>query len=137
MENFITRLENMALKADQELAKAESWLIAHMPMIEVDIHAIVNRVAHGINRIGRAFMRLMAIGLILCVVASLCPGFEEKYPVLFGWYTGFLELGEFAVRSALKFIYSLFTGDVVDFWQTYQGEASDLEEGFLEWLRNI
>ena len=137
MNKIITRLEDLAIKADHALVDAEKWLNTHMTVIEANYFAFVDTAARICNRVGRAFVRLMLIGLLMYVVSNLCPEFDEKYPALYGFYTAFLELGEFVVRNTIRFLNSLFTGELGSFWPTYESEAGQLLENFLEWLRNI
>ena len=86
-------------------------------------------------RIGRNFGKLLLCGIFINVLASFFyPGFAEKFPAIYGWFDGWLQLGEFAVKSAFKFVYSLFTGHLPEFWKQNTEAFNLLWQQFVNWL---
>ena len=94
MEDFITRLEQMAENMDHRCQAAERWITANMPQFQAHLEMLVRGMAHSFNRLARNIGRLMIVGIILSIVAGyFCPDFADKYPVIYGWFTGWLQFG--------------------------------------------
>ena len=92
----------------------------------------------GFDRISRNITRLMIIGVILnVIVAYFYPEFPERFPAIYGWFDGWLQLGEFAIKAALNGIYSLFTGHWNEFWTEYNEAFRELWQQFVNWLGTI
>lgn len=69
------------------------------------------RLERGLDRVSRNVIRLMIIGIILNIVASLYPEFSERFPIIYGWFDGWLQFGEFEVKAGLGCIYSFIISD--------------------------
>lgn len=92
----------------------------------------------GIDRIAANILRLMIIGVIINVVAShFYPEFPERFPVIYGWFDGWLQFGEFLFKTALGGIYSFFTGNWNEFLPECQAEIEVLCKQFLNWLSTL
>lgn len=103
-----------------------------------DINRTSRRITRRLDRITDNFIRMMIIGLILNVVASsFYPELPERFPTIFGWFDGFLQLGEFALKVGLKVIYALFTGHLGEFWDEYKDAFDSMWHQFCDWLANI
>ena len=86
-------------------------------------------------RIGINSEKLLLWGIFINVLANFFyPEFSEKFPAINGWFDGWLQLGEFAVRSAIKFVYSLFTGHFIEFWKDSSETVSLLWQQFVNWM---
>lgn len=98
---------------------------------------IIPALDRGITRIGNNIVRLAAIGIILNLVSVFYPELPERFPVIYDWFDGWLQLCEFALKGSLGFIYSLFTGDVVEFWAEYTDAFKTLWQQFVDWLSSL
>ena len=98
---------------------------------------IIPAIDRGITRIGNNIVRLMAIGIILNIVSVIYPEFPERFPVIYSWFDGWLQLGEFAIKGSLGIIYSFFTGNLAEFWGEYTSEFNALWQQFVTWLSSL
>ena len=91
-----------------------------------------------INRIALSVIRLMIIGVLVNIIASyFYPEFSSRFPVIYGWFDGWLQLGEFIYKTALGGIYSLFTGNFNEFTIEVSANLHELWLQFIEWLSQI
>lgn len=113
---------------------ARNWWNNNQQNIAEDIQIL----GSGFDRISRNITRLVIIGVIINVISSnFYPEFPERFPAIYGWFDGWLQLGEFALKAALNGIYSLFTGHWSQFWTEYNDAFRELLQQFTNWLSNI
>lgn len=106
--------------------------------IRQDLRESFRRLARFFDRLARGTFRMMAIGVILNVVASyFYPAFPEKFPILYAWFNGWLQLGEFLFKVGLGSLYSIFTGNFGEFWVEYGEALKELVAQFTQWLATI
>lgn len=99
---------------------------------------IVPTLVRGIDRIVNNIVRLIVIGIILNVVSAyFYPDFPERFPTIYAWFDGWVQLGEFAIKASLSFIYSFFTGNLTEFWTEYTDAFNTLWQQFTTWLGSL
>lgn len=92
----------------------------------------------GFERIVINITRLMIIGVVVNIIASyFYPEFPERFPIIYGWFDGWLQLGELALKSAIGAIYSIFTGNFSEFWAEYTASCEEFWSQFVNWLSQI
>lgn len=96
------------------------------------------RLRRRLNRFARNIAILMIIGIILNLVDSCSyHDFSARFPAIYGWFDGWLQLGEFVIKALIKGIYSLFTGH----WSMFQTECNEafqeLLSQFAKWLNTL
>ena len=121
------------------------WILALMDNIRnwwynhrTDVELAVLDFWEGFDRISHNITRFMVIGVILNIVVSkLYPEFSQRFPVIYGWFDGWLQLGEFVLKGALGGIYSFFTGNFNEFWTKYDLAFQELLHQFSSWLSTL
>ena len=90
------------------------------------------------DRITRNIGRLILMGVIINVIANyLYPEFPTRFPIIYGWLDGWLQLGELALKAGLGSIYAFFTGNFSKFWTEYSNAVNEAIHQFVDWLRII
>ena len=82
-------------------------------------------------------MSLVFIGIILNVIIVINPEFSKRFPTIYGWFDGWLQLEEFALKSVLGGFYSLFTGNWHNFWIECREVINMLIKQFITWLSTL
>lgn len=99
---------------------------------------IASAIAKFAELIGNAIFRGIVIGIILNVVAAyFYPELPERIPVIFGFYDGFMQFGEFAVKYALGFVNAFFNGNAIEFYGEINTQFQAMWIQFLNWLSTI
>lgn len=92
----------------------------------------------GLDRLADNIFRAAMIGLLLYAVnTAFCPGLSEKFPTIYGWYTGCTQFVEFAMKTALRGLYSLFTGHWSEFVPEFQTGLNNLLQQFTKWVEGM
>lgn len=103
-----------------------------------DIRRVLIGLWNFFDRIGTGIIRCMIIGLILNIVAkNFYPELTERFPIIYGWFDGCMQLGEFAVKSALGWLYALFHGEGSNFYHEISTNFEELLNQFATWLSMI
>lgn len=127
MNAFITWIQNFLDRAHNY------WTTRNITM-----HDVIDGVSDFIDRICSNCVRLMVIGIILNIVsAHFYPEFAERFPILYGWFDGWLQLGEFAIKAALGTINAIFTGTWSDFYASYNVAFQEMWAQFVNWVGQI
>lgn len=103
---------------------------ARLAMADGTIRRRINRIAENIGR-------LILMGVIVNIIASYYPEFPERFPTIYGWFDGWLQLGELALKAGLGSIYSFFTGSFGEFWVEYKNAVNEAIRQFYNWLSLI
>ena len=131
-------INNITIWLQEQGERIRTWWSTNHVQVEENLQLLLQDLSRGINRVCRNITRLILIGIIINVVASyFYPEFPERFPVIYGWFDGWLQLGEFAVKAVLHGIYSLFTGEWNIFWSEYTEAFHELCQQFVEWLRSL
>ena len=118
--------------------RIRTWWNNNHEQIEQNLEENIRRLDREINRLIRNTTRLMIIGIILNIIANyFYPDFPERFPVIYGWFDGWLQLGEFAIKTALSGVYSLLTGNWPEFCLEYNVAFKELWQQFVAWLVSI
>ena len=127
MNAFRTWIQNIVNQA------RNSWINRN-----ITVEDIIYGVIDILDRIFANATRLMVIGFIINIVtAHFYPEFAERFPVLYGWFDGWLQLGEFAVKAAFGTIYAIFTGTWNEFYANYNVAFQEMWSQFVNWLNHI
>lgn len=89
------------------------------------------------DRLLKAFSRMAVTGIILNVIAGFYPEFPTRFPVIYGWYDGCLQLTEFLFRAVIDFFYSLFTGQFFGYGPKFASQFWELLQQFQNWLQSV
>ena len=90
------------------------------------------------DRISGNIGRLILMGVIVNVIASyFYPEFPERFPIIYGWFDGWLQLGELALKAGLGGTYAFFTGNFGEFWAEYSNAVNEAIQQFYNWLSLI
>lgn len=90
------------------------------------------------DRIAGNIGRLILMGLIVNVIGSyFYPEFPERFPVIYGWFDGWLQLGELALKAGLGSTYAIITGNFGEFWVEYRKAVNEAIRQFYNWLSLI
>ena len=113
------------LNATQQ--KVHAWFFVH----EDDINKCFDRLAKNCGR-------MVTLGIIFNVIASyFYPDFPERFPVMYAWFDGWVQLYEFALKSVLKFLEALFSGHINEFWSEYSNDFHLLWQQFVIWITSL
>lgn len=121
-----------------QIDSTKIWWSNNYQQIKVKVKQWAKKLDSGFEKFAKIVNRLIIIGVILNIVASyFCPEFPERFPIIYGWFDGWLQLGEFAFKATLNGIYALFTGHWSEFWTKYNLAFQQLLQQFINWLSNI
>ena len=127
MNKFITRIQTL-------LNQARNYLTNH----STTVHNVIVGSIDFIDRIAHTAIRLMITGLILNIVSThFYPEFADRFPILYGWFDGWLQFGEFAVKGTLGAVNAIFTGTWSDFFSSYEAALQEMWAQFVNWLGQI
>ncbi len=83
-------------------------------------------------------MRFAMIGILLNIISSnFYPEFPSRFPIIYGWFDGWLQFLEFGAKAAVGTVYSFFTGNLSEFWPEYTASFDSLKYQFVTWLSLI
>lgn len=113
------------------------WWIQNGAEVNESVNNFFRRFNRALDRFARNFTRLVIFGIILNVISIFCPELSEKYPTIFAWYDGFIQVEEFVLKTTLMGIYSLFNGT----WNECHANANEalmeLWQQFVNWLSSL
>ena len=122
----------------KQINRIRTWWNNNHTNIEHDVEQGIRRLVRRMNIIVDNSIRLIFIGVIINVIASdFYPEFPERFPVIYGWFDGWLQLGEFAVKAGIAGTYALFTGHWSEFWAEYSSATTELIQQFVNWLGTL
>lgn len=117
-----------------QLGRIRDWFVNH----RTEIKSIAGKFFQWIDRISRNIGRLILMGVIINVISNyFYPEFPTRFPIIYGWFDGWLQLGELAIKAGLGFIYSFFTGNLNEFWSKYSTAVNEAIQQFVNWLSLI
>lgn len=121
-----------------QINRIRTWWNNNHATIEQDLLEGTRRLGRGLNRISRNIGRLIFMGVIINIIASyFYPEFPERFPIIYGWFDGWLQLGELALKAGFGSIYAFFTGNFSEFWTEYSSAVNEAIQQFVNWLSLI
>ena len=89
-------------------------------------------------QLGRFVARCMAIGIIFNIIANyFWPEFPSRFPILYGWFDGWLTFGEYVYKVTIGGLYAMFTGNWTSFKLEASKELARLWSQFCSWAAMI
>ena len=76
----------------------------------------------------------------ICINAIICkvfPQFSEWFPVVKGWFDGWVQFNLFIVKSFVNGIYSISEGNWSGFRLEFHQKFHELVAQFVEWVNSI
>lgn len=119
------------------LRRSAEWFSDNIPAIVETMRAVSQRVVRALDRLVGCVVRLAIIGVIANVVVHFCPEFGQRFPVIYGWFDGWTQFVEFAVKGALAGINALFRGNFNEFYVQYHNATGEILSQFANWLNSI
>ena len=90
------------------------------------------------GRLSRGLLRGLIIAFVLNIIAHYCwPELPETIPTIYGFFNGFLTVGEFLYKAALGGIASIFNGTFFEFGDTMMVELGEMWSSFCTWISSI
>ena len=78
------------------------------------------------------------MGVIINVISNyFYPEFANRFPIIYGWFDGWLQLRELALKAGLGGIYAFLTGNFSEFWAEYSSYVKEAIQQFWNWLSLI
>lgn len=114
--------------------RVRNWWSNNQQHIGTEAKNLGRRLIRGFDRVIRNISLLILTGLIFNLVN---PDFSQKFPTIFGWFNGWAEFGEFAIKAALKGLYATFTGGWKEFWPEYTQAVDEIFQSFVDWVRSL
>ena len=148
--NSTTNIGNKVLpstvtKKTSVFSRFSDWLEKKFPTwTPRRFYPSMQKFCNGISHFLRSFLLL---GLVSLLVVHFCPEFSSKYPVLFQFLEGVLEVYNFLLQvgmTLIKFLLEMVTFHWGDAWNTicafftstFAG-LSDLFSQFVSWLETV
>lgn len=75
--------------------------------------------------------------IINAIICKIFPKFPEGFPVLYGWFNGWVQFNLFVIKSVVNGMYSIFTGDWKEFWEQLTKTFREMIAQFVSWVNNI
>ena len=121
-----------------QINRIRTWWNTNHANIEQDVIEGTRRIGRGMDRISRNIGRLILMGVIINVISNyFYPEFATRFPIIYGWFDGWLQLGEIALKAGLGGIYAFFTGNFSEFWSEYSSAVNEAIQQFVNWLSMI
>ena len=121
-----------------QINRLKNWWNNNYATVRQEVADETRRAFRRIDRIAGNISRLILMGVIVNVIASyFYPEFPERFPIIYGWFDGWLQLGELALKAALGGTYAFFTGNFGEFWAEYSNAANEAIQQFYNWLSLI
>ena len=115
------------------IVRVMNWIDEHRE----ELNEMEQRFWSRFDRIAMYIVRLAMIGLVLHIVSCFAPEIAEKCPVLYGWFTGAEKLLEFLMKTCVKGVYSIFTGQYRQFCDEWWTDVHQLWNMFCDWIQSI
>ena len=121
-----------------QMNRIRTWWANNHTAIEQNVVEGTRRLGRRMDRITQNIGRLILMGVIINVIASyFYPEFPTRFPIIYGWFDGWLQLGELALKAGLGGIYAFCTGNFSKFWTDYSNAVNEAIQQFYNWLSLI
>ena len=121
-----------------QINRLRNWWNNNHALVRQEVAEGTRRAFRRIDRIAGNIGRLILMGVIINVIASyFYPEFPERFPTIYGWFDGWLQLGELALKAGIGGTYAFFTGNFGEFWAEYSKAVNEAIQQFYNWLSLI
>lgn len=121
-----------------QINKIRTWWTNNHTAIEQNAVEGTRNICSGLDRITRNIGRLILMGIIINIISNyFYPEFSTRFPIIYGWFDGWLQLGELALKAGLGGIHAFFTGNFSEFWAEYSNAINEAIQQFVNWLSLI
>ena len=80
----------------------------------------------------------LIIGIIInSIICKIFPKFPGGFPVLYGWFDGWVQFNLFIVKSFVNGIYSISEGNWSGFRLEFHQKFHEMVIQFVKWVNNI
>lgn len=133
--NTTTNIGNYLSNAKTKLASHAVEAKATLKKIGTAVLAWTDKLP---GRLSRGLLRALIIAIVLNVIARFFwPELPETIPTIYGFFNGFLTVGEFLYKTALGGIASIFNGTFFEFSNTMMAEIGEMWSAFCTWISAI
>ena len=121
-----------------QINRIRTWWKNNHTTIENNVIEGIRKIGKGVIKIFQNIDKLIIIGVIINVISNyFYPEFSTRFPIIYEWFDGWLQLGEFLLKAGLRGIYALFTGNFSEFWAEFIIFVKEAFHQFLNWLSLI
>lgn len=118
--------------------RIKKWWKGNCTDIKHCVNAVAKKNIKWVRRIARFTCRMILIGVIINVISNcFYPEFIDRFPAIYGWFDGWVQFGEFTIKSWLAGTYALFTGNGYEFWIEYNEALWELVHQLGDWLSSL
>ena len=117
-----------------QLNRLRTWWTTNHEQVGKTLSRGYRRTGRFLNRLARNISRILLIGVILNVVY---PEFADRFPALYGWFDGWLQFAEFAIKAVFGSISALLAGKFPEFWCEYTNAFQQLFQQFVDWIGSL
>ena len=90
------------------------------------------------GHLSRGLLRGLIIAIVLNILANyFWTDLPDTIPTIYGFFNGFLTVGEFLYKSALGGIASIFNGTFFEFGDAMMVELGEMWQSFCTWISSI
>lgn len=75
--------------------------------------------------------------IINSIICKLFPEFPDGFPVLYGWFDGWVQFNLFIIKSTVNGVYAIYTGNWKEFWEQLAKTFQEMIAQFVNWVNNI
>ena len=115
-----------------------NWWNNNHAAVRQEVADGTRRAFRRMDRISGNIGRLILMGVIVNVIASyFYPEFPERFPIIYGWFDGWLQLGKLSLKAGIGSTYAFFTGNFDEYWAEYSNAVNEAIQQFYNWLSLI
>lgn len=124
------------INRNEQLSKLAKYSKDH----SLNSYSLLFNICTGFKSLCNTFTRLVFIAFLINVIGQYCPEVATKFPVIFQFYNGVLEVFNFMLITSLKGLKTLCSfnlSEIIAFpFEVIQNFIALLSQ-FLNWISNI
>lgn len=91
-----------------------------------------------IKKLVKIDIMFLIIGIIInLVICKIFPKLPDDFPVVYGWFDGWVQFNLFIVKSFVNGVYAISAGNWKEFHLEFHQKFHELVAQFVEWVNSI
>ena len=91
-----------------------------------------------IRKVVKIDIIFLIIGIFInVVICKIFPQFPKGFPVIYGWFDGWVQLNLFIVKSVVNGVYAISEGNWKEFRLEFNRKFHEMVVQFVQWVNNI
>ena len=91
-----------------------------------------------IKKLVKIDITFFIIGIIInSIICKIFHKFPDNFPIIYGWFDGWVQFNLFIVKSVVNGIYSISEGNWIEYRYEFHNSFHKMVIQFVEWVNNI